>query len=111
LRDERRRSPRPKRIGDTLERALGPVTPMTPLADLQRIWPSIVGPEIAAVTSVSKERDGTVTIDCENAVWAAELEMMGPQFREKLRPLMGDQTPERLRFRARCGPDPAHGFP
>ncbi|MBK8294026.1 MAG: DUF721 domain-containing protein [Solirubrobacterales bacterium] len=100
MRDERRRSARPKRIGDTLDRALGPVTPMTPLAELQRIWPSVAGPEIAAVTSVSDERDGTVTIECESAVWAAELEMMGAQFREKLRPLMGEHTPEKLRFRA-----------
>ncbi|MBK5232137.1 MAG: DUF721 domain-containing protein [Thermoleophilia bacterium] len=100
MRDERGRSTRPKPIGATLGRALDPVAPMTPLAELQRIWPSVVGPGIAAVTKVSKERDGTVTIECESTVWAAELEMMGPQFREKLRPLMGDQTPEKLRFRA-----------
>ncbi len=100
MRDERGRSRSPKLIGDTLGRALDPVAPMTPLAELQRIWPSVVGPGIAEVTTVSKERDGTVTIECESTVWAHELEMMGPQLREKLRPLMGDRTPENLRFRA-----------
>jgi len=100
VRDGRGRSARPKPIGDALGRALDPVAPMTTLAELQRIWPSVVGPGIEAVTTVSEEREGTVTIECESTVWANELEMMGPQLLEKLRPLMGDRTPEKLRFRS-----------
>lgn len=100
MRDGRKRSESPKRIGKALGRALDPVKPATPLAELQRIWPAVAGPAIAEVTTVSKEHDGTVTIECESTVWAHELEMMGPQFREKLRPFMGDQTPKRLRFQA-----------
>ena len=100
MRDGRGRSSRPKPIGAALDRALDPVAPLTPLAELQRIWPAVVGPGIAVVTKVSEEREGTVTIVCENTVWAGELEMMGPQLLEKLRPLMGDRTPEKLRFRA-----------
>lgn len=83
-----------------LDRALDPIAPKTPLAELQRLWPSVTGPQIAAVTRVVEEREGTVTIECENTVWANELTMMEPQLREKLRPLMGDLTPEKLRFRA-----------
>ena len=100
MRDGRGRTNQLKPIGAALDRALDPVAPMTPLAELQRVWPSVVGPGIAAVTKVSEEREGTVTIACESTVWANELEMMGPQFLEKLRPLMGELTPEKLRFRA-----------
>ena len=100
MRDGRGRSGRPKPIGAVLERALDPIAPLTTLAEVQRVWPSTVGPGIAAVTTVSEERDGTVTIECESAVWANELAMMGPQLLEKLRPLLGDRTPEKLRFRA-----------
>jgi len=100
VRDGRGRSARLKPIGAALDRALDPVAPKTTLAELQRAWPAVVGPGIEAVTTVSEEREGTVTIECESTVWANELEMMGPQLLEKLRPLMGDRTPEKLRFRA-----------
>ena len=100
MRDRRGRTSRPKRIGEALDRALDPIAPKTPLAEIQRLWPAAVGPQIAAVTKVLEELDGTVTIECENTIWANELEMMSPQLLEKLASQMDGAAPEKLRFRA-----------
>ncbi len=99
MRDDRGRSARPRPIGAALDRVLGPAQPLTTLAEVQRVWRTTVGPGIADVTTVAEERGGTVTIECESTVWAGELAMMEAQLLEKLRPLLGEGTPEKLRFR------------
>jgi predicted nucleic acid-binding Zn ribbon protein len=45
------------------------------------------------------ERDGTVTVECANAVSAQDLEMMQETFLERLREAVGEQAPQALRFR------------
>lgn len=99
MRDHRGRSPAPRPIGLALDRVLDSIAPKTTLAEVQSIWPKAVGPQIAEVTRVSEEREGTVYIECESSVWAQELEMMGPQLLEKIVPQMTSQAPEKLRFR------------
>lgn len=99
-RDRRGRSPSPKPIGSALDRVLQSIAPQTPLADVQAAWPQAVGPQIAAVTRVTEEHDGTVMIECESSVWAQELEMMGPQLLDKLTSKMSGPAPDLLRFRA-----------
>ncbi|HTU16184.1 MAG TPA: DUF721 domain-containing protein [Solirubrobacterales bacterium] len=100
MRDHRGRSPEPKPISDALERVLETIAPKTPLAEIQAVWKQAVGPQIAAVTEVTDERDGVVTVECENSVWAQELEMMGPQLLRKLTSEMSGPAPDLLRFRA-----------
>jgi predicted nucleic acid-binding Zn ribbon protein len=100
MRDSRGRSPSPKPIGAALERVLQTIAPKTPLAEIQSVWPGAVGPQIAAVTEVTEEREGVVTIECENSIWAQELEMMGPQLLQKLTSEMSGPAPDLLRFRA-----------
>ncbi|MDQ2700089.1 MAG: DUF721 domain-containing protein [Actinomycetota bacterium] len=100
MRDRRGRSTPPKKIGAALDRALESVAPRTVLAGVQAAWPAAVGPQIAAVTRVVEEYEGTVTIECESSVWAHELEMMAPQLLQKIAAQTGSQAPEKLRFRA-----------
>ena len=73
-----RRAPRP------LSLALGGLTdalaPATPLARVQQVWERAVGATIAAAGRPTAERDGVLTIACADAVWAAELELMGPSW-------------------------------
>lgn len=78
----RRAAPRP--ISFAVQ-ALG--TRLAPLGTLTRVqsaWSRLVGAEIAANASPTAERDGTLTVLCSAAVWAAELEMRGEELRELL---------------------------
>jgi predicted nucleic acid-binding Zn ribbon protein len=93
----RRRSPRP--LGDALRGALESVEPATPLAAVQSAWAEAVGERIAAAASPVSERDGTVTVACESATWAQELDLLESQIATKLRSKLPSEIAfERLRF-------------
>jgi predicted nucleic acid-binding Zn ribbon protein len=94
----RRRNPRP--LGDALRGALESVEPATPLAAVQRAWAEAVGERIAAAAAPVAERDGTVTVVCESATWAQELDLLEGEVAAKLRSkLPPDMRFERLRFK------------
>jgi len=92
-----RRAPRP------LSLALGGLTealaPATPLARIQQVWEETVGRKIAAAGRPMAERDGVLTIACTDAVWAAELDLMGPELVARLNRTLGDEPVHRLRCR------------
>lgn len=99
MRDERGRSPSPKPLGEVLGNFRSDVAPVSPVAAVQAVWPTVAGERIASVTEVAAERDGTVTIECESAVWAQELSLMAPRIEAKLRAKLGDLAPTELLFR------------
>jgi predicted nucleic acid-binding Zn ribbon protein len=92
-----RRAPRPFSL------ALGGLTealaPATPLARVQRVWEQTVGATIAAAGRPTAERDGVLTVACTDAVWAAELDMMGPELVARLNRTLGDEPVHKLRCR------------
>lgn len=92
-----RRAPRP------LSLALGSFTealaPATPLARVQQVWEQAVGAKIAAAGRPTAEREGILTIACADAVWAAELDMMGPELVARLNRALGDEPVHKLRCR------------
>jgi predicted nucleic acid-binding Zn ribbon protein len=100
MRDERGRSPAPRRIGELLGGFGDELAPETLLASVQMVWDEVVGDRIAAVSEVVEEREGVVTVECSTAVWAQELEMMGPRITARLGERLGGAGPEKLRFRA-----------
>lgn len=93
----RRRAPRP--AADAFQTALQQAAPKTPLAAVQAAWAAAVGDQLAAVATPVAEREGTLTIECADAVWAQELDLMQGTLLERLRDAVGDQAPEALRFR------------
>lgn len=93
----RRRAPRP--AAGAFQAALQRVAPKTSLAAVQAAWSSAVGEQLAAVARPVSERDGTLTIECADAVWAQELDLMQGTLLERLRAEVGDQAPRALRFR------------
>jgi predicted nucleic acid-binding Zn ribbon protein len=99
MRDRRGRSSSPKPLSQVLGRAIESIAPQTPLALFQAAWPRAAGPEIAAVTRVVEEREGTLTIECESSVWVQELELMAPRLITKLAADTDGLAPEKLRFR------------
>jgi hypothetical protein len=90
-----RRAPRPlSHALSHLERDLGPATL---LAEVQRLWSDTAGPAIAAEAEPRKESAGVLTIACASAVWAQELELMGPALVERLNGALGRPALTRLR--------------
>jgi predicted nucleic acid-binding Zn ribbon protein len=94
----RRRAPR--HAGEALRAALERSSPKTRLASVQAVWSATVGERIAAVARPVSEKDGTVVVTCSDPVWADELDLMQEHLVGKLRERLGEQAPERLRFRA-----------
>jgi len=93
----RRRAPRP--AANAFQAALQRVAPKTPLAAVQAAWTTAVGEQLAAKATPVSERDGTLTVECADAVWAQELDLMQESLLERLRREVGDQAPRELRFR------------
>lgn len=93
----RRRAPRP--AAGAFQAALRGVAPQTPLASIQATWAAAVGARLAAVATPVSEREGTLTIECADAVWAQELDLMQETLLQRLRDEVGEQAPRALRFR------------
>ncbi len=93
----RRRAPRPlaTAIGEALERA----EPATLLAAVQSAWPAAVGEAIAREATPVAERSGVVTVACTSSAWAQELDLLGRQILDKIRPGLPAEMPlEGFRF-------------
>jgi predicted nucleic acid-binding Zn ribbon protein len=83
----------PRALSVALEGVVRDAEPATLLARVQAVWPVVAGPGLAASAAAVSERDGVVTVACESAVWAQELELLGPdlltRFGEALAPEPG----------------------
>jgi predicted nucleic acid-binding Zn ribbon protein len=78
----RRLAPRP--LSRALEAVVGQARPAGLLATVQSAWAEVAGTALAAATTPISERDGTVTVACESAVWAHELELLGGDLTTRL---------------------------
>ncbi len=96
-----RRSPR--RLALALDRARDEWAPATLLADVQRVWPTVVGPVIATEANPTGERGGVLTVTCSASVWAQELDLMGPDIVTRLNGALGSDRLTRLRCTAASG--------
>ena len=72
----RRLAPRP--LSAALQGVARGAEPATLLARVQAVWPEVAGAGLSASATPVSERDGVVTVACESAVWAQELELLGP---------------------------------
>jgi predicted nucleic acid-binding Zn ribbon protein len=99
----RRRAPRPLRTA--LEAVALESAPAGILARAQRLWPSVAGDAVAAETEPVSEREGVLTVRCESALWAQELELLGPEICARLNgALAGEGEVRELRFSASSAP-------
>ena len=73
------------------------LAPGTLLADVQRAWPGVVGPSIAAEAEPTAERGGVLTISCSASVWAQELDLMSVAILERLNAALASGAISRLR--------------
>jgi predicted nucleic acid-binding Zn ribbon protein len=94
----RRREPRP--LGHAVSALADRLAPQTLLADVQRVWPAAVGDAIAAQAEPTGERDGVLVVTCASAVWAQELDLMGPGLVERINGLLAEPRVRSLRCQA-----------
>jgi predicted nucleic acid-binding Zn ribbon protein len=97
----RRRAPRP--AGEAFRVARERLAPKTGLAAVQAAWSAALGERLAEVATPVSERSGTLTVECVDAVWAQELDLMQEQLLQRLREELGERAPEALRFRIARG--------
>jgi predicted nucleic acid-binding Zn ribbon protein len=79
----------PRRLGSTLDRLVADLAPATTLARVQARWREAVGPAVAAEAEPVSEHDGVVTVACRSAVWAQELDLLGPDLVARLNAALG----------------------
>jgi predicted nucleic acid-binding Zn ribbon protein len=104
------RRPAPRPLSVALEEVARAAAPATLLARIQAVWPEVAGRTVAAAAAPVTEREGVVTVACESAVWAGELELLGPDLLGRLKGRVGGEEAgrvTRLRFVVGSGPNRA----
>ena len=74
----------PRRLGSALTPATRRARPRTLLAAVQEAWPAVAGGAVAAAATPVSERDGVVTVACQSATWAQELDLLQSELLERL---------------------------
>lgn len=92
--------PAPRRLAAPVQALTSELAPATTLARVQEVWERTLGSAIAGCASPTAERDGVLTVICEAAVWAQELELMGGELVARLNAELGENTLRRLRCRS-----------
>ncbi|MGH2912923.1 MAG: DciA family protein [Solirubrobacteraceae bacterium] len=92
--------PAPRPFSLALEGLTSALAPATTLAQVQQTWEQAVGPQVAAAGLPTAERDGVLTVTCSDAVWSAELELMGQDLVERVNRELGETLIKKLRCRS-----------
>lgn len=88
-------------MSSALDAVMARVEPKTPLAKLQRTWPAAVGEALAPhATPTAMSGDGVVTVSCDAAVWAQEVDLLSYEVIQRLNAELGVGTVRELRCRA-----------
>jgi predicted nucleic acid-binding Zn ribbon protein len=96
-----RRAPRP--LAPALDALLARIAPATPLARVQAVWAGAVGDLVAAHATPLREHGGLLTVACDEAVWANEIELLGPDLVVAINAALGAETLTALSCRADRG--------
>jgi predicted nucleic acid-binding Zn ribbon protein len=91
--------PAPRTISSALQTLTARLAPATSLARVQEIWGTAAGPQIAAAARPIAERDGVLTVCCDAAVWAQELDLMAGALIPRINTALGSETIRELRCR------------
>jgi predicted nucleic acid-binding Zn ribbon protein len=89
----------PRTLSTALERLTSGLAPATTLARVQEVWEQAAGPAVAAAAQPTAERGGVLTVTCEAAVWAQELDLMAGELTDRLNASLGAETIRELRCR------------
>ena len=86
------------RIGDAVRRELGRFGTSSAMVDLVGAWPEAVGETVARNAWPARlARDGTLHVNAGSSAWAFELQQLEHEIVERLREVLGETAPGRLR--------------
>lgn len=102
-REARSRGGQPDRIGELLSPALERLGPrgLWTEAKLRKVWPAIVGENVAANAAVGRLRGKVLEVDVVSDAWATELTYLTAAIVQKLNARLGADTVEKLIVRRR----------
>jgi predicted nucleic acid-binding Zn ribbon protein len=89
----------PRSLSVALEGLTATLAPATTLACVQEVWEQVAGPAVALAARPTAERDGVLTVSCEAAVWAQELDLMAGELIPRLNAALGSEAIRELRCR------------
>jgi predicted nucleic acid-binding Zn ribbon protein len=89
----------PRSLTAALDGLTATLAPATAFARVQEAWGAAVGPAIAAAARPTAERGGILTVTCDAAVWAQEMQLMGDDLVGALNAALGSETVRELRCR------------
>ncbi|HEY4897449.1 MAG TPA: DUF721 domain-containing protein [Solirubrobacteraceae bacterium] len=89
----------PRRIASALEGLTAALAPSSTLARVQGVWPEVLGAAVASAARPTAEREGVLTVTCEAAVWAQELDLMAVEVIPRLNSALGEDAIRELRCR------------
>lgn len=99
-----------ERVGQSVKRELAQLGPAAAAADLTAAWPAAVGEVVARNAWPARiGRDGTLHVNTSSSTWAFELKLLEARIAARLRELVGDGSPRRLRFVPGPVPEPDGG--
>jgi predicted nucleic acid-binding Zn ribbon protein len=90
----------PRDLSSALQSLRGQLAPATTLARVQSVWVEVVGSGISTVAEPASEREGTLTVACQTAPWAQELDLMSQDIVRKINAALGESLIRELRCRA-----------
>jgi predicted nucleic acid-binding Zn ribbon protein len=90
----------PRRLATPVEALAAELAPATTLARVQEMWERVLGQAIAGSARPTAERDGVLTVICEAAVWAQELDLMASELIGALNAELGEDALRQLRCRS-----------
>jgi hypothetical protein len=95
------------RIEGEVRRELGRFGSAGVMVDLVTAWPQAVGETLAANAWPARlARDGTLHVAAASSTWAFELQQLESEIAERLRDVLGEAAPRRLRFAPGPLPEP-----
>ena len=96
------------RIGDAVRRELGRFATTGAMADLVGVWPEAVGETVARNAWPARlSRDGVLHVNAGSSAWAFELQQLESEIAGRLREVLGEAAPSRLRFVPGRLPEPS----
>ncbi len=96
------------RIGDAVRRELGRFGTTGAMADLVGVWSEAVGETVARNAWPARlSRDGVLHVNAGSSAWAFELQQLETEIAGRLREVLGEAAPSRLRFVPGRLPEPS----
>ena len=89
----------PRRLSAALGAFTSTLAPASTLGRVQEVWERAAGSAIASSARPTAEHEGVLTVTCEAAVWAQELDLMANDLIARINEALGAESIRALRCR------------